>query len=191
MAAHDLSDAQLVARDRRVHLRPPREADEVAWLRLVESSLDFLAPWEPLPPAGELPTDPRRFHRMLDAHREGGSVKLLILRNRDEALLGQVNINNIVRGVAQYASLGYWIGAEHARQGHMGRALQLVLKISFDVLGLHRVEANIRPENEPSRRLVERAGFRLEGYSPSYLRIAGTWSDHERWALLDEEWKRR
>jgi ribosomal-protein-alanine N-acetyltransferase len=115
----------------------------------------------------------------------------LICRREDGAILGAVNLNEIVRGPAQSAFLGYWIGAAHARQGYMTEALQLALRHGFGILKLHRVEANILPVNRPSIALVRRAGFRREGYSPRYLRIAGRWADHERWALLSERWRPR
>ena len=98
--------------------------------------------------------------------------------------------NEIVRGPAQSAFLGYWIGARYARQGYMTEALQLALRHAFRVLRLHRVEANIMPANRASIALVRRAGFQREGYSTRYLKIAGRWADHERWALTVEDWRR-
>src|SRR6266566_1180875 len=84
-----------------------------------------------------------------------------------------------------------WIGVRHARQGYMTEALPLALRHAFRTLRLHRVEANILPVNRASLALVRRAGFRREGYSPRYLEIAGRWADHERWALLAEDWRPR
>jgi [ribosomal protein S5]-alanine N-acetyltransferase len=105
--------------------------------------------------------------------------------------MGAVNVNEIVRGPAQSAFLGYWIGAPYARQGYMTEALRLALRHAYTTLGLHRVEANIMPINRASIALVKRAGFRREGYSARYLKIAGRWSDHERWALTIEDWRAR
>ena len=110
---------------------------------------------------------------------------------QDGAITGCMSINNIVGGVFRNGMLGYWIGAPHVRRGYMGEALQLALRHAFRGLGLHRVEANIMPHNDASIALVKRAGFRLEGLSRKYLKIAGRWSDHERWALLAEEWRPR
>jgi ribosomal-protein-alanine N-acetyltransferase len=73
----------------------------------------------------------------------------------------------------------------------MTEGLSLLLREAFRTCKLHRVEANIRPENAPSKRLVERMGFRLEGYSPRYLRVDGKWRDHERWAITIEDWLKR
>jgi len=166
----------------------PAQADLLEFQVLRQESAAFLAPWEPLVPQAEDPDHTRRFRRMLEAGRTGTSQKHFVCRNEDMAIVGCMNLNNIVRGVFQSAMLGYWIGAPHARQGFMGDALQAALRLAFDVENLHRIEANIRPENEASRALVKRAGFRLEGYSPRYLKIAGSWCDHERYALLRDEW---
>ena len=85
--------------------------------------------------------------------------------------------------------MGYAVGAPYARQGYMTEGLRLVLKHAFSKLKLHRVEANIQPENKGSIALVKRVGFQLEGYSPHYLKIAGHWRDHERWAMVKEHFK--
>ena len=134
-------------------------------------------------------TEIERFAEWVRTGRGVRHEKLLICRLEDEAVLGAININEIVRGPAQSAFLGYWIGAPYARQGYMTEALQLALHHAFKVLGLHRVEANIMPANRASIALVKRAGFRHEGYSPRYLKIAGRWADHERWALTVEDWR--
>jgi ribosomal-protein-alanine N-acetyltransferase len=113
----------------------------------------------------------------------------LLVRRDDRAVMGFVAISQIFRFAFQSAYLGYWIGAPYARQGYMKEGLALVLTDAFRRLKLHRLEANIQPENTPSIRLVRGLGFRLEGYSPRYLKISGRWRDHERWAILREEWK--
>lgn len=104
-------------------------------------------------------------------------------------LAGVININEIVRGSFWSGYLGYYALAPHDGRGHMKHGLRAVLKEAFRRHGLHRLEANIQPDNEPSRQLVQRCGFRLEGFSPRYLKIAGRWRDHERWAITVEEWK--
>jgi ribosomal-protein-alanine N-acetyltransferase len=103
-------------------------------------------------------------------------------------LLGAINLSEIVRGKFQSCYLGYYIGPAYTGQGYMTEALQLMLATAYRRLRLHRVEANIQPNNAASIRLVKRAGFRREGYSPRYLKIGGRWRDHERWALLAENW---
>ena len=107
----------------------------------------------------------------------------------DGAILGSINLSEIVRGPFESAYIGYQIGAPFARQGYMTEALSLALRIAFSRLRLHRVEANIQPRNVASVALARRAGFRREGLSRRYLKIGGRWRDHERWALLAEEWR--
>ena len=109
----------------------------------------------------------------------------------DGELAGVININEIVRGVFCSGYLGYYAFVPHNGRGHMKRGLSAVLTEAFVRHRLHRLEANIQPNNEASRQLVERLGFRLEGFSPRYLKLAGRWRDHERWAITVEDWKAR
>jgi ribosomal-protein-alanine N-acetyltransferase len=104
-------------------------------------------------------------------------------------ICGVMNLSEVVRGSFQSAYLGYYALAPHAGKGMMSLGLGLVLDRAFGELGLHRVEANIQPKNRRSIELVKRAGFRCEGLSPRYLKIAGRWRDHERWAITAEERK--
>ena len=111
-----------------------------------------------------------------------------VARHAESArIVGVVNINEIVAGVFQSAYLGYYGMSEFHRRGLMAEALRLAIKYAFDELGLHRLEANIQPENLASITLVRKLGFRREGMSPRYLRILGEWRDHERWALLSDD----
>jgi len=110
-----------------------------------------------------------------------------IIDKQHQNLVGVININNILLGSASRASLGYYGDAAYAGKGYMSEGMSLALKYAFEDLGLHRLEANIQPENIPSIRLVQKQGFRKEGFSPKYLQIGGEWRDHERWAILDEE----
>jgi ribosomal-protein-alanine N-acetyltransferase len=104
-------------------------------------------------------------------------------------ICGVINLSEIIRGSFQSAYLGYYALMPHAGKGYMSAGLELVLARAFGELGLHRLEANIQPRNTKSIALVSRAGFRLEGLSPRYLRIAGRWRDHERWAITLEDRK--
>jgi len=104
--------------------------------------------------------------------------------------VGAINVNEIVHGSFRSAYLGYYAFIPHAGQGYMSEALALTLCWVFRELHLHRVEANIQPSNQASRALVRRFGFRREGFSRRYLKVAGRWRDHERWALLAEDWRR-
>ncbi len=92
-------------------------------------------------------------------------------------------------GAFRSAYLGYYIGAPYARQGYMSEGIRLILQYAFKQLKLHRLEANIQPENLASIALVKRSGFVKEGYSRRYLKIGGRWRDHERWAILYEDWR--
>jgi ribosomal-protein-alanine N-acetyltransferase len=112
----------------------------------------------------------------------------MLVRRDDEALLGGITLTNLRRGVAQCASLGYWIGARHARQGYMTEGIGGMLTFCFEDLGLHRVEAACLPTNVASKALLTRRGFREEGYAREYLRINGKWQDHLLFAMLRDEW---
>jgi ribosomal-protein-alanine N-acetyltransferase len=102
---------------------------------------------------------------------------------------GVVNVSEIVRGLFRSAYLGFYAFAPHAGRGFMHAGLRLVIAKAFRGLRLHRLEANIQPRNRRSIALVKGLGFRREGFSPRYLRIAGRWRDHERWALTVESWR--
>jgi ribosomal-protein-alanine N-acetyltransferase len=104
--------------------------------------------------------------------------------------VGQINLFHIVRRGLQSACLGYLVGALHWRQGYATEASQLMLRFALKKMKLHRVEANIQPGNIPSIALVKRLGFSNEGFSPRYIKIGGKWRDHERWALLVEDWRK-
>lgn len=114
----------------------------------------------------------------------------LLIERHSGAIVGVSNVMEIVRGSFQGAYLGYYLFRPYDGQGFMTEGLTLVIDRAFGPLGLHRVEANIQPQNVRSIRVVERLGFRREGLSPRYLKIGGRWRDHERWALLREEWTR-
>ena len=104
-------------------------------------------------------------------------------------LAGVVNISEIVRGGFQSGYLGYYGFAPHHGRGYMTEGIRAVISKAFRSLGLHRLEANIQPGNVQSRKLVQRLGFKLEGFSLRYLKISGKWRDHERWAITVEDWK--
>ena len=125
--------------------------------------------------------------RTLEPPHEGHFVVL----RASGRLVGVANLSEIVRGNFRSAYLGYYGFHPYAGRGYMREGLFLVLRRAFRELRLHRVEANIQPGNQSSRALAQRLGFRREGFSPRYLKIAGRWRDHERWALLAEDFSRR
>lgn len=173
----------------RVYLRYPVQRDWRAWSALRADSQAFLVPWEPTWAHDALSRG--AFRRRLKMHRtemrQGVTHSFLIFRAADDALLGGITLSNLRRGVAQTATLGYWIGAAHARQGYVTEALGAVLEYAFQRLGLHRVEAACLSDNEASRRLLLKCGFQEEGYAREYLRINGSWQDHQLFAILRAE----
>ena len=173
----------------RVVLVMPAGRDKPEYLKLREASWAWLEPWEPVHPGREPHDDEAfdRFYKTSDTEHSRRFLIRLIGTKKPGALVGQVSINNIVRGAFQSATLGYWIGAEFAGKGYMTEALALAVEHAFDALKLHRVEANIIPRNAPSIGLVKKLGFRYEGTAARYLKIAGQWQDHERWALTVED----
>jgi ribosomal-protein-alanine N-acetyltransferase len=114
-----------------------------------------------------------------------------VIDSESNELAGAINIGVIVRGYFYSAPMGYYAFAPHDGQGFMRAGLVQAITYAFRNLKLHRLEANIQPENARSIRLVQSLGFRLEGYSPKYLKISGRWRDHERWAILTDEWHPR
>jgi ribosomal-protein-alanine N-acetyltransferase len=167
-------------------LRAPQAGDYAAWALLRTESRDFLTPWEPIWNESDLTRNSFRL-RVKRAAREiaaDEAYSLFVLDARSESLLGGLTLGLVRRGVAQACTLGYWMGARHAGKGHMSEAVRGALRFAFQDLALHRVEAACLPNNEPSRRLLERVGFRHEGLARSYLRINGAWADHLLYAAL-------
>lgn len=117
--------------------------------------------------------------------------QFLVCRRDDDAIVGFVSVNNMTGGALQSAALGWASFASEHPRGHLGDGVEMTLEVAFTQLRLHRIEANIQPENLRSRRLAIRCGFRLEGYSPRFLMVDDEWRDHERWAVLQEDWRRR
>jgi ribosomal-protein-alanine N-acetyltransferase len=166
-----------------VRLETPSLAREREFLTAARRSRALLHPWA-APPRGRAAY--RAYVERLHTSTHQGHF--VVLRDAGE-LVGVINLNEIVRGVFRGAYLGYYAFLPHAGRGYMTEGLRLVLRRAFGPLRLHRVEANIQPGNATSLALVRRLGFRREGFSPRYLKIAGRWRDHERWALLAEEWR--
>ncbi|HMI31817.1 MAG TPA: GNAT family protein [Candidatus Limnocylindrales bacterium] len=169
----------------RVVIRPPGPKDEAEYVAAVRRSRKLHRPWVSPTATG------KAFRTALLRWRSPSEMALFIFLRGTDSMVGVVTLSEIVRGHFQSAYLSYFAFEPHARHGLMREGLGLVITHAFGDLGLHRLEANIQPGNEASRRLVRALGFRQEGYSPRYLKISGRWKDHERWAILAEEWKSR
>jgi ribosomal-protein-alanine N-acetyltransferase len=175
----------------RVYLRPARKTDAKAFLAAVAGSGRLHRGWVQAPSTRELfATYVTRFTGSPPhPHAATTHSGILVSRTDDDALVGVFNLSEIVRGSFQSAYLGYYAFAPFHGEGYMAEGIELALVAAFRTLKLHRVEANIQPTNAPSIELVRRAGFTREGYSRRYVRIAGRWRDHERWAMLAEDWR--
>lgn len=179
-------DLPPVLRGQRTCLRTPELADHEAWSALRSDSREFLSPWEPLWPANDLTHSAFRI-RIKQYLRDIGddvAYPFFIFSMDGRTLLGAVTLSNLRRGVAQMATLGYWIGAAHARQGYMTDAVRTLLAYAYDHLNLHRVEAACLPRNGASIALLRKTGFEQEGYARGYLKINGVWQDHLLFARL-------
>lgn len=165
----------------RTALRRP-QADDLAELQLlIESSKELHLPWV------ELDGRAGSVEAYLRNCRSERADAFLVCEGVGHKIAGVFNLSEIVRGVLQSAYLSFYVHADLQGQGLMAEGLDLVIAEAFEDMGLHRIEANIQPGNDRSKRLVERCGFRLEGFSPRYLKIGGQWRDHERWALTVED----
>lgn len=170
----------------RMLLRLPMHSDYTDWARLREESQAFLTPWEPAWSADHLSRKSftNRVYWAQRAESAGTAVPFFLIRQQDARVLGAITLDNIRRGPAQAATLGYWVGARYARQGYMREALQAVVDYAFGVLDLSRLEAACLPENAASRGVLEKVGFKYEGVAQSYLQINGRWRNHVLYANL-------
>ncbi|MGJ8616898.1 MAG: GNAT family N-acetyltransferase [Sulfitobacter sp.] len=170
----------------RLTLRTPIHSDFRAWTALRVQSEDYLKRWEPTWADDHL-TRKAFTNRVYWASRSissGTAMPLFLIRREDQSLIGAITLDNIRRGPAQSATLGYWTGAPFARRGYMREAIEAVVHQAFTRLDLSRVEAACLPENTPSRGLLEKTGFKYEGVAQSYLQIDGRWRTHVLYASL-------
>ena len=169
--------------DERVLIRPASAADEPEFLAAVERSFTFHHPWV------QAPGTPQEYRDYLSKHEDSRGVAFCLWLEEPRALVGVVNLSEIVHGCFRSAYLGYYAFVPYAGRGLMKDGLAQVITHAFKVMKLHRLEANIQPRNLRSKALVKTLGFRREGFSPRYLKINGRWRDHERWAILCEDWR--
>jgi ribosomal-protein-alanine N-acetyltransferase len=167
----------------RVMLLPAARRDRADFVTAMRASANLHQPWISPPLDGEA------FDAVLERARGESFEFMLVRRRSDAAIAGYFDVSQIIRGPLQSAFLGYGGVAALAGQGYMSEGLRLLLRHAFEELRLHRIEANIQPDNERSLALVRRAGFVREGFSERYLKIGGRWRDHERWAIRVEQWQ--
>ncbi len=164
-----------------VTLSPALLADAADLIRANRDSSAHHAPWvRPF-------TDQEGFDRWFGRLIDETNIILVAREEQSGGIVGVMHLSQISRGALESAYLGFYGNAVLARRGLMTEAVRLAVRHAFDVTGLHRVEANVQPDNVRSLALVRRVGFRREGFSPRYLRIDGVWRDHERWAILADD----
>lgn len=177
----------------RVTLRAPRAGDYPAWRALRQQSRDFLKPFEPRWTEADLSRRVfvSRLKRGREEARAGSDYSFFIfLRDgQSERLAGGLTLSNVRRRAAQFVTLGYWMGRDYAGQGLMTEAVGAVVPFVFDTLGLHRIHAAFLPGNTASRRVLEKNGFREEGFAENYLQIDGKWCDHVLFGLTRERYE--
>jgi len=167
----------------RAALRYPNPRDEKEFIRLNRASKDFHAGLV------SPPVTPKQFEQYLERCAQSTVEGMLVCNADDGAIMGAINLSQIFHGNFKNAYMGYYIGAQYAGQGYMTEAMRLAIDHAFNKIKLHRLEANIQPGNKDSIALVKRLGFTREGYSKHYLKISGKWCDHERWAVIAEDWR--
>lgn len=184
---------EILLKGARTVLRPPSLEDAEEWLTLRNKNRAFLKPFEPQWPVGTLDTEfyERRMQRIEYNWQLGKGQQFLIFKEENAALIGGMNINNICRGAAQFASIGFWLSENAQGQGYMTEVIHLTLKYAFDRLELHRLNASCLPDNARSKKLLLRCGFTEEGFAKNYLQINGKWQDHILFGLSIESWNQK
>lgn len=165
-------------------LKPIRFRDKSRWDSVRAINRDWLSPWEATRPNIDHKSSlPSYYGMVMQLNRELRSLRSISLgiwlnENRDQVLIGQITLGGIIFGAMRGAHIGYWIDQRFANRGYTTRAVKLLTKFGFEQLRLHRIEINLRPENEASKQVAIKAGYLLEGARNNYLHIAGDWRDH-------------
>lgn len=164
-------------------IEPIQARHEKRFIAAAQQSVRLHRPW--ISP----PVTSGGFQQHLARYAADNQASYIAIEDASRAPIGCVHLNEIVRGALESSYMAYFVFEPFAQRGWMRAIMAEVIGYAFDRHGLHRLEANIQPANEPSRALVRRLGFRLEGFSPRYLKIGGVWRDHERYALTIEDWR--
>jgi [ribosomal protein S5]-alanine N-acetyltransferase len=185
-------DPTPIIRGQRLILRAAKPSDYAAWYALRKRSQAFLKPFEPRWTEADLAQGffNQRIRRSREEALAGSDFSFLIFRiaASGDVLLGGLTLSNIRRRAAQFVTLGYWMGEPFAGQGIMTEAVSMILPFVFDSLLLHRIQAAFLPINQASRRVLEKNGFREEGFAENYLQIDGRWADHVLFGLTKERY---
>ena len=170
----------------RLDLRLPQLSDHKSWSRLRLESKDFLTPWEPTWTNDHLLRRPfvNRVNWAKRSLQNGTAIPLFIIGRNDGVLMGAITLDNIRRGPNQTATMGYWIGSPYVRQGFMSEAIVGLVNYAFGALDISRIESACLPENTPSRKLLEKCGFKYEGVAQAYIQIDGRWRTHVLYASI-------
>ena len=180
-----MKDKNLKIKGKQIYLRFITQDDFDEFANLTNSSRKFhhglVTP----------PLDKENFDKYFETSLQQANRYLLICQSSNDAIVGVVNLSQIFYKSVQNAYLGYWLGEKFAGNGFMIEAVGLVLKYAFKTLKLHRIEANVQPTNIASINILKRSGFTKEGFSRRYLKIDKRWRDHERWAIIVEDWRKR
>ena len=170
----------------RVTIRPPTLRDFDAFVAAMRRSRPLHRSW-----INRKPATRKVFKKYINGFAAGQHYRFLVIHRATGDLVGVINLNDVVRGYFQNAMVGYYAFLPYAGQGLMREGLQLVLQHAFQKLKLHRVEADIQPHNRASIALVKKCGFVREGFSRRMVKVCGRWRDHERWAILAEDARRK
>ena len=171
----ELTDGEIV-------LNPFKVSDKKQWLRVRALNRDWLAPWDSTVPqssdaGGKIPATFRKMIKNQRREARAGRAYTFAIR-KGPNLIGQITLGGVVYGALRGAHIGYWIDREYSNRGYITSAVNMVTDFAFNELELHRIEINIRPENQPSIRVAEKCGYLFEGERPRFLHIDGAWRDH-------------
>ncbi len=173
-----------IPKGKKVYLRYPKTSDFAEFTDLNKASVEFHKG------LANPPKDQESFDEFFAKNEQTANESFFICSVETDEIAGSIGLSQIFRGGFQNAYLGYYLGEKFAGKGFATEAIALIVKFAFEDLLLHRIEANIQPHNFASIAVVKKNGFSKEGFSPKYLNIDGIWRDHERWAIINENWEK-